>query len=111
VLQGDAVERYVPFALEVQCDRERVIVAPHGEIDIATVGEVRAALDEVECVGFQQVVLDLRGVTFIDSTGLKLILAELGKDGIDFAVIRGPRAVQRLFEVTGLLRVVPFVDR
>jgi anti-sigma B factor antagonist len=98
-------------ALEVYVipDRDRVIVAPRGEIDLATVERVRERLHDLEAVGFNVIVLDLRNVTFIDSTGVKLVLEEVKKDGIDFAVIPGPRQVQRIFELTGLLERIPFI--
>jgi anti-anti-sigma factor len=98
------------FEVEVVPDRGRVIVAPRGEIDLATVERVRERLDELEDVGFHSIVLDLRKVTFIDSTGVALILVEVRKSGIDFAVIPGPPQVQRLFELTGLLERVPLAS-
>lgn len=97
------------FEVEVIPDRGRVILAPRGEIDLATVERVRERLDELEDAGFQSIVLDLRKVTFIDSTGVHLVLAEARKDGIDFAVIPGPAQVQRIFELTGLLERVPLI--
>jgi anti-sigma B factor antagonist len=104
-------QNYLPFGVEVVPDRERILVAPYGEVDIATVDQVRSSLEELEVAGFKQIVLDLRQVTFLDSTGLRLVLAEVRKEGIDFAVIRGPDAVHRVFEITGLLDVIPFVER
>lgn len=95
--------------VEVFPDHGRVVVAPRGEIDLATVDPLRERLNELERVGFRSIVLDLRHVTFIDSAGLHLVLAEVKNDGIDFAVIPGPAQVQRLFEITGLIEQVPFV--
>ncbi len=48
---------------------------------------------------------------FIDSTGLAaIILANkiCERDGHDFWLVPGPRAIQRLFEITGLIEVLPF---
>jgi anti-anti-sigma factor len=103
-------EIYESFAVEVFPDRDRVIVAPRGEIDLATVELVRHRLQELEHVGFRSLVLDLRSVTFIDSAGVSLILAELKKVNIDFAVMAGPPQVQRILEVTGLIERIPFVS-
>jgi anti-anti-sigma factor len=103
-------EIYERFEVEVIPDRGRVIVAPRGEIDLATVERLRERLHELEAVAFHSIVLDLRKVTFIDSTGVALVLAEIKKDGIDFSVIPGPAQVQRIFEITGLLERVPFVS-
>lgn len=99
-----------PFEIEVVPERERVVLVPRGEIDLSTVNLVRAALDELEEAGFRRIVLDLRGVTFIDSSGLRVVIEEVQKDGIDFAVIPGNDVVQRVFEVVGLLDVVPVTE-
>jgi anti-anti-sigma factor len=108
----DGLNHQIPeiFGVEVFSDREGVIVAPRGEIDLATVERVRERLNVLEGAGFRSIVLDLRKVTFIDLTGVALVIAELKRDGIDFAVIPGPAQVQRTFEVTGLLEHVPFVS-
>jgi anti-anti-sigma factor len=108
----DRLDHQIPeiFEVEVVPDRGRVIVVPRGEIDLATVERVRQHLEELEDAGFHSIVLDLRQVTFIDSTGVALILAEVRKDGTDFAVIPGPAQVQRIFELTGLLERVALVS-
>ena len=78
---------------------EAVVVVPVGELDLATVdvlaGELEAARGEAE-----RVVLDLREVAFIDSAGVRLML-ESSKLG-SFAVVRGPREIQRVFDLVGL---------
>jgi anti-anti-sigma factor len=52
----------------------------------------------------------MREVTFLDSTGLRILLAAHQAEGFDLAVVPGPRAVAKAFEVTGLDRVLRFVD-
>ncbi len=94
--------------IDVNPDGDRVVVAPVGEIDLSTVPQLRAALDEVSDAGFKQIVLDLRGVTFLDSSGLKLILDQHARD-VGFALIAGPEPVHRVFAVTGLDRRLPFL--
>ena len=54
--------------------RDSVRVAPVGELDIATVDKLRAEVDRLRESGFTKLVLDLRGVRFLDSTGLRLVL-------------------------------------
>ncbi len=100
-----------PFEVEIRPDRERVIVAPKGEIDIATVDILRDRLEELEDAGFAQLLLDLRDVTFLDSTGLRLIIAQARREDVEFSVIPGDPSVQRIFEISGLLDTLPFVDR
>jgi anti-sigma B factor antagonist len=55
--------------------------------------------------------LDLRGLTFIDSTGLQAIIAasqECEKLAAEFRLIPGPPAIQRVFEIVGLIERLPF---
>lgn len=86
---------------------------PRGEIDLATVPELEARLRELRDSGFESILLDLRESTFLDSSGLRLILAwdaDAQRDGFRFGVVAGPPAVQRVFDVTGVLDRVPFVE-
>ncbi len=98
----------LPFEIDVNPDGDRVVVAPKGEIDLSTVPALRRRLDEAAGTGVRQVVLDLRSVSFLDSSGLKLILDQLAKHA-DFALIAGPESVHRVFEITGLHERIPFV--
>ena len=102
-----------PFSVGVEPERRVVRVCPRGDVDLATVGVLRDHVDELLAAGFLHVVLDLRGVTFMDATGLRLVL-ELyrmsGADGWDLRIIEGPPEVQRVFDVTGLRPLLPMVD-
>jgi anti-anti-sigma factor len=102
---------FQPFSVRVAPERDRVRVIPAGQLDIATVHGLEQQLRQLIDVGFRRLVLDLRELDFIDSTGLHLILsldAESRTDGIDFALIPGPDAVQRIFELSGVLERLPF---
>lgn len=102
-----------PFRIDVEPHRATVVVAAHGEIDLATAGTLSGELREVIDAGFRRVALDLRDVSFIDSTGLRAVLeareVAAGK-GVDLMLIPGPEPVQRLFDVTGTGAVLNFVD-
>jgi anti-sigma B factor antagonist len=94
-------------SLEVQVrpDRDRVIVEVSGEVDVASVGRLQEALDDLRAHGWEHIVLDLREVSFIDSTGLSLLLdAERSarRQGASFAIVDGAPAVARLLEIVGL---------
>jgi anti-sigma B factor antagonist len=59
----------------------------------------------------QRLTLDLSGLTFMDSTGLGLVLSAqqlCRASGAEFALVPGPTQVQSVFEVTGLLDRLPF---
>jgi anti-sigma B factor antagonist len=100
-----------PFRCEVDPDRASVHVRPIGELDLDTAPVVDAQLGELWSVGFTRLVVDLRGVRFLDSTGLRLLLtwdAKSRADGVDFAVVPGPTAVQRVLEVAGAVELLTF---
>ena len=89
-----------------------VRVCPFGEVDIGTVGPIREQLEHVTASGARHVVLDLRGVTFLDSTGLHLALeadAASRAQGCEFGLIGGPADVQRVFDLTGARARLPFL--
>jgi anti-anti-sigma factor len=99
----------VVFRVEVVEGPEGTLVRPHGELDMATQEELRAALDAQAAGGL--VTLDLSGLRFLDTSGLRLILETADasrRDGFTFAVLPGSPAVQRLFEVAGVVELVPF---
>ena len=112
VADEHADERPAKFRVDVEPEREVVRVCPIGEVDLGTVGEVRAKLDELRSNGFSHVILDLRGTTFLDSSGLRLAVevnADSANDGFAFGIIAGPPEVQRAFELAGLNSRLPFV--
>jgi anti-sigma B factor antagonist len=99
----------IEFTVAVSAGPEGTVVAPRGELDIATQGELREALARRPADG--GVTLDLSGVRFMDTSGLRLILetAEASRrDGFTFSVVRGSPAVQRLFDIAGVTELVPF---
>ena len=100
------------FDVAAQRDGTKVVVAPNGEIDMATVDLVRAAVEAHLRAG-DELVIDLRGVGFMDTSGLRYAL-ELNdraeRDGFGLRLVRGPAPVQRVFVVAGLESRLPFVD-
>lgn len=93
--------------LQIQVDRttDTVTVVATGEVDLRTCGELEAGLDDALATGAGPVVLDLSGITFIDSTGLRVLIVA-HQQGIDRArpvvMWRPAPNVSRLFAVTGL---------
>jgi anti-sigma B factor antagonist len=88
-------------------------VRPAGELDVATAPELEARLRDARSNGFRRVVVDLRGLDFMDSTGLTLLTRwtlEASRDGFEFAVIPGHERIRRLFELTGLNAHFTFLD-
>jgi anti-sigma B factor antagonist len=89
----------------------RVVLA--GELDIASTEQLDEALATIEGEDLGTLVLDLRNVEFIDSTGLRTVIAadERARSADRrFVVVRGPGAVERLFSVTQLDQRFEIVD-
>ena len=87
-------------------------VAPSGELDIATVELLERALLEVERADSARIVLDLSGLSFIDSTGLRLLLdvnERCGGAADRLRVIAGSPAVERLLDIVGLRERLPLI--
>jgi anti-sigma B factor antagonist len=94
----------VAFACRTVPDRDRARVVPAGEIDVATAGEVEERLRELQEAGFACVVLDLRDVTFMDLSGLRLIQrarARAEEQGSRLELAHVMPDVMRLFEIAG----------
>ena len=82
-----------------------------GELDVAGVPETEMTLREALDAGCRRLVIDLRDLTFMDSTGITLLVRwDLGarNDGYDLALIRGNERIHRLLTLTGLDRHFTF---
>jgi anti-anti-sigma factor len=109
-----AAARPAPYRCDVFPERDRVRIAPVGELDIATAPQLDDTIRELVESGFDQVVLDLANVEFLDSTGLRLILrwhASAERERLRFQVRPGPPAVQKLFTLTGTDELVGLESR
>ncbi len=88
-------------------------VAAAGELDLATAPKLDAALRRAQAKA-EVVVLDLRGVEFMDCDGLHVLLAadhRARRAGGRLVVVRGSATVQRLFGLVGLGPRLELVDR
>jgi anti-anti-sigma factor len=104
---ASTVSPYVPpiaqFTVEVVHERDAVVIAPRGELDLATVDALDASVRDARAAGAADIVIDLRGLTFVDSSGLRLLL-QLRNDARRTArrlrLVPGSDEVQRLFALT-----------
>jgi anti-anti-sigma factor len=102
-------EPEAPFGLlQVAVSEPRpavLVVAPVGEVDVATSGILRdAALDALRA-GPRHLVIDLGGLTFCGSTGLVVLLETrhaAEEAGVRFGTLGGRPIVRRVLEITGL---------
>lgn len=91
------------FELETVRGDAQAVVTVRGELDLASAGQLEAALAEL--AGVPDVVVDLRELEFMDSRGLQVLLQARTRAqaaGTDLALTEGRPVVERLLEVTGL---------
>jgi anti-anti-sigma factor len=106
-LDGTFVGVEAPFRAEVERRMNATIVRLHGELDIAGVDALNRALRVAQRDPAGKAIVDLRGLTFLDSCGLGALLAAdlAGRDGqarVKFII--GKHNVQRVFQITGVDR-------
>jgi anti-anti-sigma factor len=93
------------FWLETSKTADGVVVSLFGELDLATVDQLQDELDRLAATGrLHELVIDLRELDFLDSTGLRLLLqlnSDCREDGCSLGLVPGGRAIQKLFAVTG----------
>jgi anti-anti-sigma factor len=107
----------VPPNLEVETTRNGAVavVAARGELDLSGAAILEAELERLAAEPeLGTVVLDMRALEFMDSSGLRLIvLADMRarEAGRRFTLVRGTDTVHRVFEITRMSERLDFVDR
>ncbi|MFL5896266.1 MAG: STAS domain-containing protein [Thermoleophilaceae bacterium] len=102
-------------ALEIHVDNssDRISVRLAGEFDISGVRDFHRVLARVQEEAPEGICIDLRELTFMGATGVRALLdlqARARRDGFELTVVKGPRLVQRVFEMTGVDRRLALVD-
>lgn len=101
------------FSLTTSRDGDEHRIVLKGELDLATAGQVEEALAGAETGDATAIVLDLSGLTFMDSTGVRLMLSAHARSRSHcnrLSLVRGPASVQRVFELCGVENTLPFAD-
>jgi len=108
------LERVDAFTVSVlRADEEVAWLTLAGELDLAAVGALSKAIGEAQALTPATVVLDLSQLSFLDSSGLGCIVEArmwAQQTGCRLALVPGPTAVQRTFEITGLDKHLEFVS-
>ena len=107
--------RSVPGELKISSQHEAdgILITLEGELDLASAPRLDEELGRAEESGARLVRLDLSGLTFMDSTGMRtLLLAQRRAQETEHQLTlrRGPHQVQRVFELTGSLDTFTFED-
>ena len=103
------------FAIEARVHRRTALVALRGELDLVTVSKVAEVLDglEPQAAGVRHIVLDLRGLTFMDLPALRELIRqnEFARfNHHNLAVVRGTEVIDRLLGLTGVDEQLVLVD-
>ncbi|MEA2131566.1 MAG: anti-sigma factor antagonist [Solirubrobacteraceae bacterium] len=102
-----------PFALKVVQRDRKTHIAPSGELDIASAPAFEQAIADATAEPGAELVLDLRELTFMDSTGLRTLAqanVKAVQAGTALSIWRGPRQIERVLEISGLADLLPLVD-
>lgn len=94
-----------PFEAHVEQDAETTFVRLTGELDLNCRRQFESTFQRTASVAAGNVVIDLSGLTFIDSSGLRMLLeveSQSRRDGFDLLFIPGQGQVQQVLELTGV---------
>jgi anti-anti-sigma factor len=101
------------FNLQIQRAKDATTLCVTGELDIGTVNQLQRGLEKAVGGDPHRVVIDLRDVSFIDSTGLKFLLDTHWRSQTDswtLELLRPAETAMKVFYITGADKHLPFVD-
>jgi anti-anti-sigma factor len=102
------------FQIDTRRDGTAIVLAVSGELDLASSPALRTELARADDAGADLVILDLRELVFMDSTGLSVLVKahqHAAESGRRFAVVRGGKQVERLLSLTGVAERLLVVDQ
>jgi anti-sigma B factor antagonist len=102
-----------PFEIESAHDGQTGRLTLLGELDIATVPRVEEAVDAILQGGTQRLTVDLGGLGFVDSSGLRLFIVlqqRSGAEGWELALTRPQPQALKVFRLSGVEEDLPFVE-
>ena len=93
-------------------DGDTHVIELLGELDIAGAPSLEEELLSIEASDAAAIICDLRGLEFIDSTGIRLLVMASDRCSASgrLTILRGPKQVHRVFEITDLVTRLPFAD-
>jgi anti-anti-sigma factor len=100
------------LALRSERDGETHVLELIGELDLDGAPRLEEELRRVEASDANVIIVDLGALEFIDSTGIRLLLMAADRCAAEqrMTILRGPRQVHRVFEITDLVNRLPFAD-
>jgi len=100
------------FGLDLEYRGGVPVVIVSGDVDVCTAPMLDERLQEVAGEGHKEVGIDLSGVSYLDSEGLKALIKlrnSLGHGG-EVSIVGARGSVQRVFEMSGLSRIFNLTD-
>ncbi|MEA2191918.1 MAG: anti-sigma factor antagonist [Solirubrobacteraceae bacterium] len=101
------------LAMTSRRDGDEHVLRLDGELDIARGADVEREIVRIEQTDVKRIVVDLSGLTFIDSTGVRILLqaeARSRADSCRLTLLRPPASVGRVFVICGVDSLLPFSD-
>jgi anti-sigma B factor antagonist len=100
------------FGIDIVERDGATVVVVAGEIDLATAPLLGEQLDRVTAGCDRPVIIDLDQVTFMDSSGLQVLISHTlaEQNGCEILLTRGSPQVRRLFEISGILEHLRFTS-
>ena len=99
--------------IDTRADGPVQVLELTGDLDLAGTGLLAQALAEAEAARPEVLVIDLRNVEFMDSSGLRSVIVAARRaeeDARRFALVPGKKQVMRVFEITRMEEWLTFVD-
>lgn len=101
------------FTVTVEASATGPVLALVGDLDLYTVPQVRALLRDLPLSSGGHLFVDLRRLTFCDSTGITFLIEACNRADAaeaDFALVAAPAPVQRVLRIVGLTELLPMYD-
>ena len=101
------------FRLEVRRQGAATVISVSGELDLASSPALQEELDRAAGSDSQMLIIDLRELDFMDSTGLSVLVRahqRIEEQGRQLAMVKGPQQVQRLLSLTGVADRLTLVE-
>lgn len=101
------------FRVQVRTEDRAVVFAVEGELDLASSPILEQELDRVGDADVDLLIIDLRQLRFMDSTGLHALVKankRATEAGRRFAVVKGGAQIQRLLSLTGVGELLIVAD-
>jgi anti-anti-sigma factor len=108
------VRRDARLTPEIRSVAEHATVTLAGDLDTSTAGLLYEQFASLTREGIRHVALDLQGLSFMDSTGLSVIIAEHKRTtslGGELIIYSPQEPVRKLFEITGLMELLDVLPR